>query len=406
MFRAGFFAVVLLAACGDQEQFIIFNVQMESPSLVAYSVNGDWKTPSLIGDHQYGFGVDGDYRFVAVCENDDGTFDAEEIVGRPDPAIAGWNIRMSTTPTSAPSGGCYGRPTDDVTVVVAGTISELAAIDIYGHGTDSQQGAATWDYSLDVKPGTHNLIAANGFTSTDPHAVVQRGLDIESSQVLPPIDLATESLGMISETIQVSGVPTDVSPSTSVVLRLPDFTVATVSHSNGTIFTFVDPSQLQAGDEEDLYLDVDDRTTATFSSAQAKLAPDLGPIAMLPMVSATYQESPTGLVAHWGTLPDVSYIAMELDDKTFDSSVRVISQHDYATAHGEIRFEAPPDYPTRWTPSWTQQLVDSSRTFEVAASDDSWFYTSSMMSNGDDKSDVNVRPWKSPGRRMRSSLTP
>ena len=391
MFRAGLLAVVLLGACGDQEQFIIFNVQMDSPSLVAYSVNGEWKTPPLIGDHQYGFGVDGDYRFVAVCENDDGTFDAEEIVGRPDPAIAGWNILMSTTPTTRPSGGCYGPSTAATTVVVAGTISELAAIDIYGRGTDSEQGAATWDYALDVKPGTHNLIAANGFTSTDPHVVVRRGLDIASSQVLPPIDLASESVAMIAESIQVGGLPADASSSTSVVLQLADFTSATVSHGYDMTFTVVDPSDLQ-GDEQDLYLDVDDLSSSAFLSAQAQLAPDLGPITMLPTVSATYQESPTGLVARWGPLPDVSYIAMELDDKTFDSSVRVISQHDYATARGEIAFEAPPNYPTRWTPSWTQRLVDSNRTFEVASSDGSWFYRSSVRSNGDDKSDVRVRP--------------
>ena len=140
--------------------------------------------------------------------------------------------------------------------------------------------------------------------------------------------------------------------------------------------------------------------------AEAYLTPDLGPIVLPPPVSATYHESPDGVFAHWGPLPEFSYMAMTLEDRKSFSSVHVISQHDYATARGQIDFEAPPDYPARWMPAWTQQLADSYPRFDVGSSDASWFYTSAANALADDKSDVNVRPWKSPGRRMRSSLTP
>lgn len=405
MFRAGFIAVVLLDACGDQEQFIIVNVYMDTPALITVNTNGEWRTPQSTGPQQYGFGADGDYRFVAACDNEDGTFFVGEIVGRPDPEILGWNITPLSTSTSP---GCshFGGP-EGVYVDVAGTISENAELTAYGGRTESAPNPQTWDYSMSVEAGVHDLLASNADASNTPHVVRRRGVDMRTSTVQPPIDLAGESLPMIENDFQVDGLPSGASANTGVELYLPDLTSARVSNRYDTSsFTVIDPTSLDAEDEQDLRIDVSVPMTLDSLSAVARLAPDLGPIELPQTVSAAYHEARDGLIVHWGPLPDYSYLEMQLADQMGDSSVVVIAQHDYATARGELTFEAPPDFPARWTPSWTHQLVDSYRTFEVSSNDASWYYTSSVFSENDDKSDATVRQWKSPGRRLRSSLTP
>src|SRR5262249_216043 len=147
------------------------------------------------------------------------------------------NVPTSTTP-----------PT---TVAVTGHMTQAGTVVMQDTATSPTAG---WDFTLNVAPITHDLVA---FDATDMQ--IQRGLDITGAMTLPTMGVGANGAGMVPTALTINGRAAGDTVTAQLALETQhDFFEL---DETATSVNAPPPSQLMANDYQFLF--VDDQTAST-----------------------------------------------------------------------------------------------------------------------------------------------
>jgi hypothetical protein len=148
---------------------------------------GAWQTATADGQGTYTIYVTSDYEVVVACTSTGGS-DVETLAatfgdGSQQYVFCNAPVTSAATQTVAITGH----------MIQAGTVT---------FGDTAMSATAPWDFSLNVTPGTHDLIAM----STGNDMVIRRDQPVTMAGSAAPIDAAQEGTPMVPVTLTVNGI--------------------------------------------------------------------------------------------------------------------------------------------------------------------------------------------------------
>jgi hypothetical protein len=206
--------VALLAACGGSDhhqQVVVIDAPVDTtpdsppaqptaiqvsvfgatPSLVAYKDGaGAWQTATAGSNNRYTLTVTADYQLVVAC-HDDANVDSELLEAT---ANDGNQFVFCSIP---------GSGTPPTTVAMTGHMVQAGDVTF---GDTASSTTAPWDFTLNVVPGMHDLIA----TSAAHGMVIRRDVSVTAAGAIPSIDVASEGTAMTATDLTVTGVGSDM----------------------------------------------------------------------------------------------------------------------------------------------------------------------------------------------------
>ncbi len=391
-------ALALLAACSSSNHHVTVtpdappdtapdvaptSVQLTvfgTPALVAYRDGaGAWKTPTADAQGNYALTVSVDYQVVVACTGSTGTYaELFEAVATDGP--------KQYVFCNAGAGGM--APT---TVAMTGHM--VQAGDVWFGDTKSST-TAPWDFTLNVTPGMHDLIAA----STAHAMVIRRNQTVSTAGAIPSIDVATEGTAMTPVNLTINGMASGTQLMTGLDLFLQH---DSASWNWSTASIYAPPSALlTSSDFQLLFVDAYSQTTAqfadvTFTGTETTFD--------LPAVLTGVVFGPAK--ASFGTLPTYDEVTLDLQQSRtstlVEQSVRATKGWIEATHATSLAFGAmPPGFDATWAIDTTTSYQ---RMFQAS-------YTQNGVSYGSMAYDTSAvqravkRVWFSTVARLRESI--
>jgi hypothetical protein len=369
---------VLASACGDNTHNIIqLDVGLGTPDLIMFRDDGGpWQEPKVVADGSYTFEVLDDYEVVAVYSFDDGSFLAQELAatyrdgnnwGVVWTSQFGALVTGKTGPYSIFRYPCSPFPRDG-TVKVTGRMLDKGQVAMDSSCMTSA--VAPWMFSLDVLPGTNDLIAT-GRVGATPSIAIQRGLVVDGATAIPDIDLS--SVGTPLTTMPVAVVNTDESgiAATNVILTTSagasnvSGTSAEVSAMHTISTSLVPTSVMEPGDRQALevhspggdFAPVDRSARTIFTGNEIVFE-------LIPSATISYDVVNGVDVVSWGSAlaPRYGYVDFNIESVP-NANLNYSGQHVTVTKHWledhkatSVGFDTDvPGYDAAWSIDRTQQ---------------------------------------------------
>ena len=180
----------LVAGCDDGEPaptaITIAITADKAPALVAFrdGLDGEWQAATMKTPTTFEAAVNGPYVITVACEDPArGHFATRQIARTPDDEHS-VTVQCDSTP-----------PT---THAITGHMMQAGRVQL-GGGSDTST-AADWDFSIDVRNGTHDLMAR-----TDDRIVLRRAIQVTGDlELTPAIDLAQEGAALTAVAFTVT----------------------------------------------------------------------------------------------------------------------------------------------------------------------------------------------------------
>lgn len=389
-------ALVLLAACGGSDphqQVVVIDAPIDTapdappvqvqvsvfgapPSLVAYRDGaGAWKTPTADSSGNYTLTVTNDYQVVVAC-NDSMNASSELLEAT---AADGKQFVFCSLPGT-------GTPT---TVAMTGHM--VQAGDVW-FGDTASSTTAPWDFTLNVTPGMHDVIAM----SAAHGMVIRRNQNVTAAGSIPSIDVASEGTAMTPAALTISGLGSD-----TLDTELDLFTQNEFATWLGSTTTLYPPpaSLLTASDFEFLFVEAYNGTTSRYADTQftgSETTFDLPPAL-------------TGIVfgpgkASWASLPAYDRLTFGMQQSgTLALQQTVVATKGWidATHATALGFDAkPPGFDATWSIDPTKSYQ---RNFQVNQTQGSVTYGSAVFGSSAVQRVVS-RPKFSTVERLRESM--
>jgi len=347
------------------------------PSLVAYRDGaGAWQTPVADSSGNYTLNVSVDYQVVVVCHD---SANADSVLLEAT-ANDGRQFVFCSIPTSG---------TPPTTVAMTGHMVQAGDVWL---GDTASSTTAPWDFTLNVTPGTHDLIAS----SAAHGLVIRRDQMVTAAGALAPIDVASEGTAMTPVNLTIGGLGSDM-----LTTELDLFLQHDVAMWSGSTPALYAPpsSLLTASDFEFLFAEAYTPTTARYADTQFT-----GTETTLDLPAAL-----TGIVfgpgkASWGTLPAYDQISLDLQQTRtlgLEQTVQATKGWIDATHATALAFDAnPPGFDASWSidPSASYGKMFQAMQTEGSVSYGSMVFDSSAVQR------FAKRPWFSTVERLRESI--
>jgi hypothetical protein len=302
------------------------HVSLSNVDYIRYSDgDGPWRTPQELTPGEFELRVTDDYRLVYVC-TDGAIFEAHESA--------------YTFNDGDPFEFCgAGYPVPPTAVAITGTMQQPGTV--FMDGLESSD-TAPWNFSLDVEPGPHELIAV-----TADRILVRRDQQITTAMSVPTVDVVQDGVALDVIPLTVNGTLVDdvVDP------HLDFFTTNDLAFIYGTPTDILAPpaSIVMGTDFQFLFISADSPTTrrsvsAIFTGTQTTFTlPDV-------LNGATYTEADGVLTGAWGFVPDIRYGTMYVDDGVSIQIVRASAAWLSAKGVNGVGFDAvtASDYDPAW----------------------------------------------------------
>jgi hypothetical protein len=254
-----------------------------TPDYIAYRDGSSaWATPTMTGEGMYELKVKDAYVLLAVCVGDAGAIDAEETAATF--STDGGTNYISCT-------GAAGSNAPPTTVAVTGTMKQAGSLFFEDSATSS---TANWTFSLNVDPGTHDLIAV------DASAIaITRDQAVTAAEALPTVDVSVGGTALASVPITISGSQVGDMVGTEVDLfTANDYDANILSTTNATL-TVVPAALLTSNDAE--YISAFDESPTAYRVTETN-DPTLTTFPLLPVLTGITFGAGT-VEASWTTLP-------------------------------------------------------------------------------------------------------
>jgi hypothetical protein len=391
-------ALVLLAACGGSDHHhdvtlepdaaidspapktpvaVELDVYGPAPVLVAYRDGaGAWQTPT--GDAgRYSLTVTDDYQVVVAC-NENGDIQSTQISATVDDGSRQYAFCMDESGNNTPPVAVTGSMKQPGTVYLQNVVDSTTP---------------NWNVSLDVTPGTHDLVAVDN----QHRILMRRGLDLTTAATLDPIDLTGAPM-MTAYSLQIANAGTD-SISTFLDLMTSN---DDVQWSSQTAEIWGPPASL-VGSSDFQYVSA----IAFAGNAYRWDGHELtGTETSFTLPDALTGVTFSGASAGWTTLPTYDKVELDLESgngqNTISQSVQATKRWIDAKHATSLAFDAqPPGYQASWNVN--------------ASSFGGNFYAFQQTPNGDSgaaiyhSNDARVaqgpkRPWLSTVAKVRESM--
>ncbi len=299
-------------------------------SFIAYRDGaGPWQTPTAGAMGTYTLNVTNDYQWVIVCASGGG-FDAE---------LQGATYKDGTRQF----GFCFvSGPSTGSTVAVTGQMVQAGTVDMYDTATST---TGNWSFSLNVPPGTHDLVA---FDATDIYA--HRAQAISAATSLGTLDLSTSGTAMTAVPLTINNLGSD-----TLGTELDWFLGNDAAFLTGTSTTIETPPASLVMQNDFEFLDVIASSATTQRTGSTSFTGSETSFTLMPPVTGiTYAPSGTTVAATWGTLPTHTALELNLFGGTpsapKNQHVTVTTSWLTATGATSLAFDAmPPGYDAAWT---------------------------------------------------------
>ena len=389
-------ALVLLAACSgsDHHQMVVVvdapidttpdappqQVTLQvfpTPGLISYRDGaGAWQTPTADSSGNYTLTVTADYQVVIVCHDSSGSY-AEQLDAM---AADGGQFIFCNGGTGA---------TQPTTVAMTGHMVQAGSV--WFGATDSST-TAPWDFTLNVSPGMHDLVA----TRAAHGMVLRRNQNVTTAGAIPSIDVASEGTAMTPVTMTVSGLGSDTLMTGLELLTSNEF--ASWLGSTATIYT-PPASLLTSSDSQFVFVEAYNQTSARyadtpFTGSETTFAL---PAVLTGIVFGPYKAS-------FGTLPTYDQVSLDMQQNgasLVEQSVVATKGWIDAMHATTLAFDATPP---GFDPSWSINTGASyQRTFQTSYEQNNISYGSMVFDSSALQRVVN-RPKFSTVARLRESI--
>jgi hypothetical protein len=307
-----------------------------SPDLVMYRDGaGPWLVPDLVGSNNgshYALHVTNDYEWLLVCVEATG-FDAE--------------IEGKTFADGANQfGDCYRSPIGPNTVAVTGQMVQPGAVWMQN---TAQSATPDWNFTLQVNPGTHNLVAFG-----NNRMLIMRSISVSGSMSLPSIDVDQNGAAMTPVVLTVNNIGTDsVTTELAIIFAGED-----AAEFTGTSTTLMTPPQSLLGSIDAEFLVI----TATGASSQLLAANFLDGSQttfsmMAPLTNVSYAENDGTISATWGDLPTFEQLRLRLAGGANSTLIQAISVTKNWLAATQATSLSFGPLPRSYNPAWSVDLT-------------------------------------------------
>jgi hypothetical protein len=338
--RSWLLALVGLGACTSSTTVTV-ELAPDLPGFIAFrDGTSGWKTPKprdggQNSAHHFELEVSGDYEVVAVSLDPTSKI-SMELLATPDDGTywyltegAAYDKESLTRLASDPGTllSCNWPFAFAGTVPAKGTMAQSGIVSIGNMcGTSSNTG---WSYQLWVQPGVHDVIAAD--LASPPRVSIQRGVMVDGTATLPPIDLgATGQLLATSMIVVVNtdAYTNDAGPISSELAVEMDGEIAVVAAglddvvSKAHVVPLVPASLLGPQDRQVLVMSVQDNTNAQRRAVTT--SPAASPvIELLDLPVASFDIAGNIETASWsdGLSPRVQAIDVSISNATPSSPI-------------------------------------------------------------------------------------
>jgi hypothetical protein len=392
--------VALLAACGgsDPKQPVVIidapidttadsppaqptAIQIDvfgaTPALVAYRDGaGSWQTASAGSNGRYIVNATADYQVVVACHDDTSAF--SELL---EATVVDGNQFVFCS--------VAGASTPPATVAMTGHMVQAGDVTF---GDVASSTTAPWDFTLNVIPGMHDLIA----TSAAHGMVIRRDQNVTNAGAIPSIDVASEGTAMTAANLTINNQGSDTLRTELDLFTQNEF--ALWEGSTPTVYP-APSSLLTNNDFQFLDVEADGQTTARFAQTEfdgSQTTFDLPAVL-------------TGIVfgpakASWGTLAAYDQATLDMRQPgtiTIEQAIVATKGWIDATHATQLVFDAnPPGFDASWSinTSTSYQAV-----FETIQSQ-GMITTGSVVFDGAPLQRTAKRPWFSTVARVRESM--
>lgn len=305
------------------------------PDFIVYRDGaGPWLVPDLVGStygFSYGLRVTNDYEWMVVCLDTTGFYADMEGTTFADGAEQ--------------YGACLRNPYSPNTVSVAGQMVQPGTVWMQN---TAQSTTPDWNFTLQVSPGTHNLVA-----EANNRMLIMRDVSVSGAMSLPTVDVDQNGVAMTPVELTVNNIGSD-SLSTDLGLVFADEDAADFIGTSTTVMT--PPPSLDASGELELLT-----VTATGPSSQLQAGKffDNTPTTfsmMPPLTSVSYAESNGTISATWGALPTFDSLRLRVSGGANGTLVQRISvTKSWLAATGAMSLSFGP-LPASYNPAWKIDL--------------------------------------------------
>ena len=324
----------------------------ETPVFIAYrDGTGPWQMVDQASG-VYTMHIHDSYELVAVCGDSSVGFDT----GFEAATFADVHGR-TYVPCFSSSGP------DTTTVTVTGTMAQAGWVAI-GDGTD-QGMASNWHFSVDVAPGTYDLMAIAGNRMT-----VRRDLAVAGAMSVANVDVASAGSPMTAIPLAVTGTQSDETVRTEVLAITANEFLSLPPETTGTSVHVIPPALAVSTDHQ--YVEYNATTATSFRNVLSPYAqePSLA-FTLLPRL-ANIQFGALG--ASWSTIPSGN---AELFMYGGSSAIHMTATAAWLGSATQLAIDT--NIPG-FQPAWVPATIDSKQ-FDVQTND-SRVYATTGVSEG------------------------
>jgi hypothetical protein len=391
--------LALLAACGGsdhKQQVVVIDSAIDStpdsppaqPVQVQLSVFGSmptvqyrdgagaWQTVTANSMGRYVLTVTADYQVVVACHDDaNASSELLEATASDGNQFAFCNLPGSDTP-----------PT---TVAMTGHMVQAGDVTF---GDTASSMSAPWDFTLNVTPGMHDLIA----TSAAHGMLIRRDQNVTTAGAIPSIDVAADGTAMTATDLTINGVGSNTLLTELDLITQNEF--ATWSGSTPTIYP-PPATLLTSNDFQFLVVEAYNQTSVEFAQTDfdgSQTTFDL-PAALTGVVFGPAK-------ATWSALPTYDQVTLAMQQTgTLAVEQDVVATKAWidATQATQLAFDAnPPGFDASWS-------IDGSKSYEAnfqVTTNTAGSTTGAAVFYGAPLQRTAKRPWFSTVARLRESM--
>jgi hypothetical protein len=347
-YKSWLIAALVMCGCGDDDSGDPGTIELcaGDATFAAYrDGSGPWQSLTANAQGAYILRVSDDYEYVIVREQTSGyVFSYASRSTRSETLAQLAGRQTSCTP---PGGQMF---------TVSGELAQAGdvAMDSRSAGV-----AAPGPFTLDVRPGTHDLWATTGnVLATGGKVLLRKDQSITANTTLPPIDIDTEGSDLVTVPLTVSGFTSTESPTTFVyLLDKRDYDFVFASDRTGVSAAVVPATLVGTNYEQWISVSSASRGVDFLYSGGTPSAE------LLPALTGVTFARGDGISATWSALPVSSYSSAQLS-VSGETPTKQLYQFIYATSgwlekHGatSVSFDSTaPGFNPAWKLDTTKQF--------------------------------------------------